>query len=299
MTTIGIDIMNMLFNGTLTGAVYALIAMGYSLVYGVGGIMNLSHGAYFMITGYLLLWMLQAPFFIGLEWLTVVFALIIITILGGLTFLLLIKPLQDSHVAVVIATFGLAFLLEQIVMISPSGTEVWSIGQLEVFQGFTMVFGYPIIHQYVFLIIMSIIIVVLFALFINKSKLGKSIRAVSQDREAADLMGINSNRILLYTVMISALLAGTAAFMYLPGASLDGPSMGWGYLTNSFAIVILGGMGSLVGSVIGAFIIGYIIQFTNVFIPNGPSWAHLVPIIIIVVILLIRPQGLFGKKELR
>ncbi|MFX0000188.1 MAG: branched-chain amino acid ABC transporter permease [Candidatus Hodarchaeota archaeon] len=299
MATIGIDIMNMLFNGTLTGAVYALIAMGYSLVYGVGGIMNLSHGAYFMLTGYLLLWMLQSPFFLGLEWLTVIIALIVITVIGGLTFLLLIKPLQDSHVAVVIATFGLAFLLEQIVIISPSGTEVWSIGQLEVLQGFTMVLGYPIVHQYVFLIIMSIIIVLLFALFINKSRLGKSIRAVSQDREAAELMGINSNRILLYTVMISALLAGVAAFMYLPGASLDGPAMGWGYLTNSFAIVILGGMGSLVGSVVGAFIVGYIIQFTNVFIPNGPSWAHLVPIIIIVIILLIRPQGLFGKKELR
>jgi len=162
-----------------------------------------------------------------------------------------------------------------------------------------MILGYPIVHQYVFLIIMSIIIVLLFALFINKSKLGKSIRAVSQDREASELMGINSNRILLYTVMISALLAGSAAFLYLPGASLDGPSMGWGYLTNSFAIVILGGMGSLVGSVVGAFIVGYTIQFTNIFIPNGPSWAHLVPIIVIVVMLLIRPQGLFGKKEIK
>ncbi len=294
-----VDIMNMLFNGTLTGAVYALIAMGYSLVYGVGGVMNLSHGAYFMLTGYLLLWMLQTPFFIGLEWLTVVFALIIITVIGGLTFLLLVKPLQDSHIAVVIATFGLAFLFEQIVMISPSGTEVWSIGQLRLFQGYTMVFGYPIIHQYVFLIVMSIVIVLLFALFINKSKLGKSIRAVSQDREAAGLMGINANRILLYTVMISALLAGLAAFLYLPGASLDGPAMGWGYLLNSFAVVILGGMGSLIGSVVGAFIVGYVISFTNVFVPYGPSWAHLVPIIIIIVILLIRPQGLFGKKELR
>ncbi|KKK64269.1 hypothetical protein LCGC14_2985950, partial [marine sediment metagenome] len=76
-----------------------------------------------------------------------------------------------------------------------------------------------------------------------------------------------------------------------------GPSMGWGFLTNSFAVVILGGMGSLVGSVIGGYIIGYITTFTSIFIPYGPSWAHLVPIIIIVIMLLIRPQGLFGKKE--
>ena len=155
------------------------------------------------------------------------------------------------------------------------------------------------INQFIFLIIASLIIVTLFALFINKSKLGKSIRAVSQDREAATLMGINSNRILLYTVMISAFLAAIAAFLYLPAAALSGPSMGWIFLTNSFAVVILGGMGSLVGSVVGAYIVGFATSFTSIFIPNGPSWAHIVPIIVIVVMLLIRPQGLFGKKEVR
>lgn len=299
------DIMSFLFNGTLNGAVLALVALGYSLVYGVGHIMNLSHGAYFMLTGYLLLWMLQGPLIhlFGLELLNhitiVVIALVSITIVGGLTYLLLIKPLQDSTVAVVIVTFGLAFLIQEIIAASPSGTEFWSISQLKIAEGFTTIFGYQIIHQYILLIIISLIIVSLFALFISKSKLGKSIRAVSQDREAAELMGINANRVLFYTVMISAFLAGLAAFLYLPGASLDGPNMGWSYLTNSFAVVILGGMGSLVGSVIGAFIVGYAIQFTNIFIPYGPSWAHVVPIVIIVVMLVIRPEGLFGKKEVR
>ena len=99
--------------------------------------------------------------------------------------------------------------------------------------------------------------------------------------------------------MISAFLASIAAVLFLPAASLDGPSMGWGYLTNSFAVVILGGMGSLVGSVVGAYIVGYVTSFTIVFVPNGASWAHLVPIIVIVIMLLIRPQGIFGKKELR
>ena len=99
--------------------------------------------------------------------------------------------------------------------------------------------------------------------------------------------------------MISAFLAAIAAFLYLPAAALSGPSMGWIFLTNSFAVVILGGMGSLVGSVVGAYIVGFATSFTSIFIPNGPSWAHIVPIIVIVVMLLIRPQGLFGKKEVR
>ena len=292
------DIMNMLFNGALQGATLALISLGYSLVYGVGGIMNLAHGAYFMLTGYLLLWMLSTPLFVGLEWLTVVIALIIVTIIGGLTYILLIKPLQDSHVGVVLITFGLAFFIEQFVLIN-SGTEAWGIKKLMLVQGTSEFLGYTMINQFILLIITSLVVVLTFAFFISKTKLGKSIRAVSQDREAATLMGINANRILLYTVMISAFLAALAAFLYLPGSGISGPSMGWSYLTSSFAVIILGGMGSLVGSVVGAFIVGYITSFTSVFIPNGPSWAHLVPLIVILIVLVIRPRGLFGKKEIK
>jgi len=290
------DIINFLFNGTLNGAVFSLIALGYSLVYGVGKIMNLSHGAYFMMTGYFLLWFIDL--FPGYELVIVMFSISIITLIGGLTYLLLIKPLQDTHVGVVLITFGLAFFFEQLALII-SGTEAYSITAYSIIPGSTTILGFSMINQYIFLIIISLIIVSLFALFINKSKLGKSIRAVSQDREAATLMGINANRILFFTVMISAFLASIAAILYIPAAAINGPTMGWEYLTNSFAVVILGGMGSLVGSVIGAYIVGYVTSFTSIFIPNGPSWAHLIPIIVIVIMLIIRPQGLFGKKELR
>ena len=290
------DILNMLFNGTLNGAVLSLIALGYSLVYGVGGIMNLAHGSYFMLAGYLLLWGL--PIFPGFLMLSVIITIVIVTILGGLTYILLIKPLQDSHVGVVLVTFGLAFAIEQFVLII-SGTDSVSIGDYVLFSGTIEIFGYSIANQFIFFIITSLVIVSLFELFISKSKLGKSIRAVSQDREAAVLMGINANRALLYTVMISAFLASIAATLYLPGAALSGPSMGWSYLTSSFAVVILGGMGSLVGSVVGGYVIGFLTSFTSIFIPNGPSWAHVVPLIVILIVLIIRPQGLFGKKEIK
>jgi len=290
------DIINFLFNGTLNGAVFSLIALGYSLVYGVGKIMNLSHGAYFMMTGYFLLWFIDL--FPGYEFVIIMFSISIITLIGGLTYLLLIKPLQDTHVGVVLITFGLAFFFEQLALII-SGTEAYSVTAYSIIPGSTTILGFSMINQYIFLIITSLIIVSLFALFINKSKLGKSIRAVSQDREAATLMGINANRILLFTVMISAFLASMAAVLYIPAAAINGPTMGWEFLTNSFAVVILGGMGSLVGSVIGAYIVGYVTSFTSIFIPNGPSWAHIVPIIVIIIMLLIRPEGLFGKKELR
>lgn len=290
------EIINFLFTGALSGSVLSLIALGYSLVYGVGHLMNLAHGSFFMLAGYLFLWFLKI--FYDLPWLSVILSIIIVTIIGGLAYLLLIKPLQETNVGVVLITFGLAFFIEQYVLII-SGTDSYAINRYLLVQGYTEIFGYRMINQFILVIIASLLIVFGFALFINKSKLGKSIRAVSQDREAASLMGINSNRILLYTVMISAFLASIAAFLYLPAAALSGPSMGFAYLTNSFAVVILGGMGSLVGSVVGSYIVGFITSFTSIFIPNGPSWAHLIPIIVIIIVLIIRPQGLFGKKEVR
>ena len=290
------EIINFLFNGTVNGAVFSLIALGYSLVYGVGHIMNLAHGAFFMLTGYMLFWF--PSFLPEIHWLIATIVVICITLIGGIAYLLLIKPLQDTSVGVVLITFGLAFFIQEYVFVL-SGTTTRSVKQYKVIDGVTKIPSFSFINQFIFLIFASLIIVSVFALFISKSKLGKSIRAVAQDREAASLMGINANRILLYTLMISAFLASIAAVLFLPAASLDGPSMGWGYLTNSFAVVILGGMGSLVGSVIGAYIVGYVTSFTIVFVPNGASWAHLVPIIVIVIMLLIRPQGIFGKKELR
>ncbi|KKM91719.1 hypothetical protein LCGC14_1225720 [marine sediment metagenome] len=309
------DLMAFLFNGTLQGAVLALVALGYSLVYGVGHIMNLAHGAYFMVSGYLLLTMATYifPAFngftegvenLGPGILMIVLTLVIITIIGALSYLLLIKPLQNSPVGVVLITFALAFFFEQLLMSTEFGSETWSISYFKVVKGNTEILGTLFINQFIFLIIVSIIIVLLFALFINKSKLGKSIRAVSQDREAAALMGINANRVLLYTVMISAFLSGIAAILFLPGGTIDGPHMGWTYLTGAFAVVIIGGMGSLFGSVVGAFIIGFVGSFTTVIMPlifvgfPGASWKGVVPLIIIIIMLLIKPQGLFGKKEL-
>ena len=288
------QIINMLFGGTVNGAMYALIAVGFSLVYGVGGVLNLAHGGFFITTGYLIYWTL--PLFGYVAWFSICISLVMITIIGCLTYLFLIKPLQDSELSVVLVTFALAFFFEHFIRVV-WGSKYETIRELIIFPGSTDFFGVTLINQLIFLILAALAVVLIFMVAINKLKIGKSIRAISQDREAAMLMGINANRVLMYTVMISAFLAGLAAVLYLPTQALS-PVQGWGVLTNAFAVVILGGMGSLLGSIVGAFILGYANSFTSVFIPNGPSWAHLVPIILIVLVLLIRPRGLFGKKEI-
>lgn len=291
------DIMQVLILGSVEGAVYMLIAVGFSLVYGAGGVMNLAHGAFYLIAGYMLYWYLGT---LGL-FPAVILALIIVTLIGGVSYLALIKPLEKkSHLSVVMITFAIAFFIEQIAKLGctilgfEKESSLPNLIEIKGNVSFELL-GTVIPYDYIFILIVSFIIVIFIALFISKSTLGTSIRAISQDREAAMLMGINADRVLMYTVMISAFLAGVAAVIYVPSYPIA-PWQGWNILTNSFAVVILGGMGSLAGSVLGSFILSYASHFTRVFI--DPAISTLVPIIVIVVMLVLRPQGILGKKEI-
>ena len=161
--------------------------------------------------------------------------------------------------------------------------------------GFFTIFGVHVPYHYLLIIIVSLSLLFIITLFINKSKLGKSIRAVAQDSEAASLMGINVDKILAYTLMISALLAAFAAILNVP-VDIVAPQVGWTILLNSFAIVVLGGLGSTSGSVLGAYIIAFARSYTNYFL--SPVLSALIPIIIIVLVLVLRPRGLLGKKEI-
>jgi len=279
--------------GAVQGSVYALLALGYSLVYGVGGILNLSHGAYYLAASYAfyLTWLILGRTAIGYG-LGMVMALIIATIVGMATYLLIIKPLKEHEISILIGTFAIGFFIEQLV-IAIYDPRSYSIPAI--FTDFVNVLGVDLQLQWLVIIIISLIVVAVITIFINKSKLGKSIRAVSQDREAAMLMGINADRILMYTVMISAFLAAIAAILYVP-VDIVAPYKGWPILTGAIAVVILGGMGSLVGSVVGAFILGYARIMTNYLI--DPVFSSLVPVLVIILILIVRPRGLFGKKEI-
>lgn len=284
-------ILNFLIFGTIQGSIYALLAIGFSLVYGVGGILNQAHGAFYVITMYLFYWFYINFAGFGL-FLGVIVGIIVCTIVGGLIYLLLIKPLKDSHVGVVIVTFAFAFFIEQFVKVTVDSIY-HSVPHL--IPGSIDFFGVLVSNHYILIVVVSLLLIILVTLFINKSKIGKSIRAVAQDAEAASLMGINVDRILTYVLMISAFLAAVAAVLNVP-VDIVAPHVGWSILLNSFAIVVLGGLGSLPGSVAGAFIISYARSYTNYFI--SPVLSALIPIIIIVVMLVLRPRGLFGKKEI-
>ena len=280
--------------GTVHGAVLSLLAIGLSLVYGVGGIMNLAHGAFYLISGYIFYWVVVAAnlgLFIG-----IIVVLISALLIGAITYMLFIKPLMKSPLAVLMITFAIGFFMQALILVIVVVSHPILMAPL--IPGSITIFGVTFGSQNILIIILSLSSVAIVTLFINKSKLGKSIRAVAQDREAAMLMGINANRILMYVVMLSALLAGLAAILNVPREYIS-PYVGWGILTESFAIVILGGLGSLPGSVVGSFIIGYATSFIN-FVNDGAfaGFSALIPGIVIIITLVIRPHGIFGKKEI-
>lgn len=273
--------------GTIQACVYALLAMGFTLVYGVGKILNLAHGAFYLLAGYFLFWYHKDLGLMG----AAILSLVVIAITGALSYLLLIKPLQEHEISVLLITFALGFFFEQFIRIF---FDVKPHTIRSFVPGSVTFLGVKFAAQSLLVVIGSLIVVFLVGLFIKKSKLGQSIQAVSQDREAAMLSGINADRMLMYTFIISSLLAGISAILYVPSSSIA-PHMGWSILTNAFAVVVLGGLGSVKGSLIASFILGYVNNFVVYVIL--PSLSAVVPITVILIVLIIRPRGLFGEKE--
>ncbi len=273
----------------MQGALLALLALGFSLVYGVGGLLNLAHGAFFLITAYIIYWTIPLFGF----WIAAIIGLASVVGIGAVTYLGLMKPLQESHIGVVLVTFAMAFFFEQFVKFVGDPKTHYIVPFVP---GTVTLLGITFPAQLLALIFGSIILVTLVTVFINKSTIGKSIRAVSQDIDAAKLVGINTDMVMMTSVMISALLVGFAAILYAPGNYIA-PRIGWGYLLLAFSVTIFGGMGSIPGSILGAFVMGYATTLTDYLI--SPSFSEIVPIVVILVMLLVRPQGLLGKKELQ
>jgi branched-chain amino acid transport system permease protein len=279
-----------LIYGLVQGCILALFALGFSLVYGVGGILNLSHGGFYLITCYVIFKINE----ISELWVAMTIGIIVVVLIGAFTYIALIKPLQHSPVGVLIVTFAFGFLIEQFVSFS-EGTGSHAIYP----PWFYITLDFFGLHLQFFNIVVIVgasILVTVVILFIKKTKLGKSIRAVAQDREAAQLMGINTDRILIISLIISALLAGSVAILY--AGNTFQPADAWRTLLVAFAVTIFGGMGSISGSIIGAFIMGYAMTITQ-YLPGLGQYSALVPIVIIMIMLIIRPQGLLGKKEVK
>jgi branched-chain amino acid transport system permease protein len=279
---------DILVTGLVNGGVYALLAIGFSLIFGVARIVNIAHTAFYMLASYAFYGLL---FKAGLPLIAAaLLAVAAVVLLSLVCYKLVIEPVRQHESAVLIATIALALIFQESLLVSFGGSF---LGIPAAVDGFASVLGVRVSYQR--LIILGVVAAALGATWflLKRTRLGLAIRAAANDQEIANLMGMNVNRVAMITVGISVALAAIAGVVVAPVFVID-PLMWLSPLVTMLAIVVLGGLGSLKGSLVGAFIIGYVEAITVFAVPSGAYLKGAVALSIMVIVLLIRPEGLFG-----
>lgn len=278
-------------NGVMLGLNYALIALGLSLIFGIMGIVNFAHGEMYMLGGYVAYFLIGQ---FGLDFYSaIVAAVIIIGLLGMLFEKIIFRPLTmrpKEALTSMIAAVGLAWVLQMLAVIC--------FGDLDrkvpsTFKGIINMSGVIITKERLVTIIIGIILVLLLNLFLLRTRMGNAIRAVAQDKEAAALQGVQVSRISALSFGIGCALAGAAGALMSPIFSVS-PFLGGEVILKAFLVVILGGMGSIPGAMLGGLVLGFIESFGSLFFTVPTVSA--ITFILIIIILIIRPRGLLGHE---
>jgi branched-chain amino acid transport system permease protein len=279
---------DILVTGLVNGGVYALLAIGFSLIFGVARIVNIAHTAFYMLAAYCFYTLLVKG---GLGFLlSGIVSVAAVTLLSMICYRLVIEPVREHEAAVLIATIALALVFQELMLFSFGGHYLGIPSTLE---GGVRFLGVSIPYQRMLILVVAAAMLALVWLVLYKTRLGLAIRATANDLEVANLMGMNVNRVAMVTVAISVALAAIAGVVVAPVFVVD-PFMWLAPLVTMLAIVVLGGLGSLKGSLIGALIIGYVEAITVFALPAGAYLKGAVALAIMVVVLLARPEGLFG-----
>jgi len=272
----------------VTGGVYALLAIGFSLIFGNARVINLAHTGFFMLAAYGL-WYFIRQLGIDTVW-AILITVPAVTILGILAYRYLINTIREHHAAVLLMTIALAMVFQEL-MQSLFSSLYWSIPPL--FRGFTEILGVPVLNQHLLVLGVVAVVIIIVWLILSKTKLGIALRATAQDAEVANLMGISVPRTLMITMGIATALAAVAAVVVAPIWTIH-PTMWTPPLVMVMVIVVLGGLGSIKGSIIGAFIIALVEVSVSLFMPSYAYLKVVFAILAMVIVLIVRPGGLFG-----
>ena len=280
-----------LVNGLMLGSVYALLALGYTMVYGIIKLINFAHGDIYMMgafMGYFLINSLHLNFFLAL-----ILAMIGTAVLGVLVEFLAYRPLRNStRIAALITAIGVSFFLEY-VMVYFVGANTRSFPQ--VIETVRYNFGpISLTNIQLMILVISLILMVLLQVIVQKTKMGKAMRAVSVDSDAAQLMGINVNRTISFTFALGSALAGAAGVLIALYYNSLEPLMGMTPGLKSFVAAVLGGIGIIPGAALGGFVIGLLETFATAF--GMSDFRDAIVYGILILILLVRPVGILGKN---
>jgi branched-chain amino acid transport system permease protein len=281
--------LEILIYGAVLSGIYALLAVGFALIFGVARVINLTHGAFYMLGAYItyaLSVLLNVP--------------LILSILGGMAsvFILaicldrfIIERIRTTMINVLITTLALSLFADQVILqiFGPDNRNIPAVISDRV-----TLLGVDIAGQRLLSLIISVAVIATLWLIITRTRMGNALLATAQDPEAAQLMGINTGRMFMVTMGIAAMMAALAGGIV--GSFLTvAPEMGMLPIIKAFSIVILGGLGSIGGSIIAALFLGYLETIVAYLISFNAT--ELVPLVVIFITLIFRPAGIFGKRR--
>ncbi len=283
-------VFDILITSLINGSTYAMLAIGFSLIFGVARIVNIAHTAFYMVAAYCIYFTTYRLGFNPVG--AMLAAIVFVTFLGYITYILFIKPIREHEQAVLIGTIALAIAFQEVMMLIFTG-DYLSVPAL--IKGYTTLFGVKVFYQQLLTFASVLVMLGLMRLFLMHTKLGLAIRATAQDREVANLMGMDESRVAMMAVLISVGLAAATGAVIVPLTTVE-PFM-WNHpLIMMMAVVVLGGMGSIKGSFYAAFILGFAEAMVVFLIPAGAFLKGAVALSIMILVLLVRPAGLFGVQ---
>ncbi|MBQ8236186.1 MAG: branched-chain amino acid ABC transporter permease [Clostridia bacterium] len=284
-----------LIQGISLGSIYALIALGYTMVYGIAKMLNFAHGDVIMVGAYTIYTTISLAHFPG--WLGVLTSVVFCSVLGIVIEFLAYKPLRGApSLNVLITAIGISYLLQNLALLIFGGQQEdvpnTGINVPSLDLGFVVVEG-----KVIFTIVLTVVLMIALTLFINKTKMGKAMRAVSEDKDAARLMGINVNRTISLTFAIGSALAAFASLCYGMNYTYIKPTTGSMPGIKAFTAAVFGGIGSIPGAMLGGFGIGILEKLSQAYIT--PIFGEITDVIVfgvLIIMLVVRPTGLLGKK---
>ena len=281
-------IIDIIISSLINGSVYALLAIGFSLIFGVARIVNIAHTAFYMLASY--------GIFVGTHQLglnpvlCMLVAIVLVTLIGLVSYKLFVDPIREHEAAVLIATIALAMVFQEIMLIIFSGDFR---GVPSLVEGYLTILGVKVSYQQLLTVCVALVVLAGVWVFLMKTRLGLAIRSTANDREVANLMGMDESNVALITMGVSVGLAAFSGAVVVPLAIVN-PFMWMGPLIMMMAAVVLGGLGSVKGSFFGAYILAFAQSLVVFLIPMGAYLKGSVALSIMILVLLIRPEGLFG-----
>jgi len=296
-----------LVNGLTTGALYALVALGFSMVYGVLKLLNFAHGDLYMVGAYIGFFVIQ--WFGGAQHLTIAVPLLLVImfvlaagLVGGLGVAIerfAYRPLRDApRIAPLITAIGVSFFLESsALLLFGAQYRVYNTADFISLSSGIQIGSVTIDSVQILVLVLGVVLMAGLQLLVNRTRLGRQMRAVAADREAAEMLGINVNFVITATFFLGSALAGVAGIM--GGLLFNQVTSTIGFIAGlkAFSAAVVGGIGSIPGAMLGGLVIGVAESFVTGYISS--TYSNLIVFGILIVVMLIRPSGLLGRAQLQ